>query len=150
MAIAVLFTGCASLSQLGQPSPERRAQRIEPTLTAAGFQTLPADSQQKLDQLKTLPQLSVRYYPDKESGNRYWVADAEFCKCLYVGDDQAYQRYQDLRLEQQMAEEQQRAARQQMQYYQQQQMMMSPGMGFGFGGPGMGFGGFGGPGMFIP
>ncbi len=154
-ALALVVAGCAALSQMGQLSPKERARGTEPMLAAAGFRMMPADSQRKLGQLKELPQLSVKYYADKEGRPHYWMADADFCRCLYVGGEEAYQQYQNLKLQQQMAEEQQQAAEAQMQAAQQQQMMMtSPFMGFGGMGYGGGFGGMGfggGPGFgFFP
>jgi hypothetical protein len=37
-------------------------------------------------------------------------ADPEDCDCIYVGDEQAYQRYQNLRVQQGIAEQQEAAA----------------------------------------
>jgi hypothetical protein len=66
------------------------------------------------------------------------MADSDYCKCLFHGDEAAYQRYENIQLENQIAERDRRAV--EMQQQQQQQMMMGPP---GFGPPGMGFGGSG-------
>jgi hypothetical protein len=69
------------------------------------------------------------------------MADPDYCKCLFHGDQTSYQRYENIKLENQVAERDRRAVE-----MQQQQMMMGPP---GFGQPGMGFGGngFGGNGF---
>jgi hypothetical protein len=74
----------------------------------------------------------------------YWVADPELCKCLFHGDEAAYQRYENIKLENQIAERDRHAVEMQ----RQQQMMGPPGfgppgMGFGGGGSGLSFGGGG-------
>jgi hypothetical protein len=121
------------MSPLSKPSPEQRSQQIEPVLEAAGFTSLPADSAEKLSQIKSLPQLALAYYPDKEGKRHYWMADADYCHCLYVGDAAAYDRYRELRSQQKLAEEQSREYQQQIEQEQQMQMM-SPFGGMGFGG----------------
>lgn len=110
-----------------QPSPADRAQQIEPILSAAGFRMLPADSNDKMNHLTALPQLQVRYFGGKDGAMQYWMADANFCQCLYVGDEKAYQRYQNFRLQQRLAEQQQMASEEQMMAAQEEQAeMMNP------------------------
>jgi hypothetical protein len=41
---------------------------------------------------------------------RYWFADPVYCQCLYVGNEDAYDRYQQLRLQQKVANEQEETA----------------------------------------
>jgi hypothetical protein len=124
--LTIALAGCAAM----QPTPQQRADRIEPMLSAAGFRMLPADNQQKLDHLQSLPQFQVKYFGDNGGANRYWMADAQVCHCLYLGDDNAFQQYQKLRFEQRLADEQQQAADEQMSAEQME--MMNP---FAFGGP---------------
>jgi hypothetical protein len=50
----------------------------------------------------------VRYSRDGQP--QYVYADPETCKCLYVGDEQRYQKYQELSLQKQIADEQMSAA----------------------------------------
>jgi len=121
--LSAALAGCSLL----KPSPQQRAERIEPMLSAAGFSMRIANTPDKLDHLKSLPQLQVKYYPDEAGRPKYWMADAQFCQCLYLGDEPAYQKYQDLRLQQRMAEEQRAAAQEQEMAAQQYQMeMMTP------------------------
>jgi hypothetical protein len=77
----------------------------ESRLTQAGFRQVPADTPQKLAHLKTLPQRQL--VARAHQGQKYYVfADAEGCKCMYVGRDQQYQSYQRLARDQRVAEDQ--------------------------------------------
>jgi len=118
-----------------QKSPQQQAQELEPMLQAAGFGELPAATPEQATKLKTLPPLKLGYYSDQNGAAHYWMADPDYCKCLFHGDETAYQRYENIKLENQIAERDRRAVEAQ----QQQQMMGPP----GFGPPGMGFGGSG-------
>lgn len=137
-ALAIALGGC-SLMGLGMPTPQQRARDLEPMLSAAGFHMIPAETPAKMNHLKSLPPLKVNYYTGSEGQTRYWFADPQFCRCLYLGDEAAYQRYENLRVQARIAENEQEAAEENYEAQQQMQMnMMSP-FGFGFG-PGMGFG----------
>ena len=106
-------------------------------LSAAGFKQLPASTPQQMERLKSLPPLKLGYYVDDNGGANYWLADPDNCRCLFHGDEVAYQQYENMKLESQMADQQQRAY--EAQTRQQQQMMMGP----PFGPPGFGQSGFG-------
>lgn len=140
--------GCAASSgSLANPfaenrTPQQQAQEIEPMLDAAGFSQLPAATTGQATRLKALPPLTLGYFDDKSGVRHYWMADPEFCKCLFHGDEASYQRYENIKLENQVAERDRRAVEMQ----QQQQMMGPPGFGPGFGfggGSGFSFGGGG-------
>jgi hypothetical protein len=137
----IVAAGCAASSgSFGNPfaqskTPQEQAQELEPILEAAGFSELPAATPDQATKLGALPPLKLNYYDDKNGAKHYWMADPEFCKCLFHGDETAYQRYENIKLENQIAERDRRAVEMQ----QQQQMMGPP----GFGPPGMGFGGVG-------
>ncbi|MGH8012881.1 MAG: hypothetical protein ACREQ4_10315 [Candidatus Binataceae bacterium] len=137
-AIVAIATGCAPMSQMNGLSPQEQAQNVDPMLQAAGFQELAAATPQQKQDLKSLPPYRIHYYTDSNGINHYWLADPSSCGCLFEGGEAAYQRYENIKLQNQMTEEQQRAAEAQM----QAQQMGGP-MGPGFGGP-LGFGGFGG------
>lgn len=67
----------------------------ESLLTQAGFRQVPADTPQKLAHLRTLP--DHRLIARSNQGKAYYVyADAENCKCLYIGSPQQYQAYRQL------------------------------------------------------
>ncbi len=138
LTLFLTLEGCTLLG-LGSPTPQERAEYLEPMLSAAGFRMIPADTPQKKANLKTLQPLKLNYYTNKEGQLRYWFADPDYCHCLYLGTEAAYQKYQDLRLQAQMLKQQQEAAEANYEAQQQMQMnMMNPFMG-GFGwGPGIG------------
>jgi hypothetical protein len=149
LAAAIGLGACASGNSitnplLGQQPSQDRAAELEPMLQAAGFTSMPASTADQDQRLKGLPQLKLGYYVDRRGNANYWLADADNCRCLFHGDEAAYQRYENIKLENQVAERD----RQTIEAQQRQQMMGQPGFGPpGFGGPG-GFGlSFGGGGF---
>jgi hypothetical protein len=101
-AVAVLLGGCAALER-------EKAQQTESTLSAAGFQMKLADTPERLAHLQTMRPLKL--VPHLKDGKLLYVfADPKGCQCLYVGDEQAYQRYQSLAISQKLAQEQMMAA----------------------------------------
>ncbi len=94
--------GCAVFGQ-------QNAVEMEKLLTASGFEMRLADTADKLAQLKELPQ---RKLIAKDWGGkvRYVYVDASNCKCAYVGDEEAYEQFQELARKKQIAEEDRRAA----------------------------------------
>lgn len=149
LASSLALAGCAMFG----PTPAERAQYLEPMLSAAGFRQLPADTPDKVQRLAKLAPLRVSHYVGKDGKMRYWFADPDYCHCFYVGDEAAYDKYQDLRLQARNARDEKEAAEenydaaQQMQDIEQQQMMdpfvgLGPSFETGFGpgfGPGFGY-----------
>lgn len=105
MLVTMAVGGCA----LFQESPQERARRIEPMLSAAGFHMVPADNQQKASAIESLPKLRMRYYT-KDGQLTYWFADPDYCHCVYTGNEAAYQRYENLKIQAQMAQQAEMAA----------------------------------------
>ena len=102
VGFAVMFTACAAIQN-------RDAIEMERVLAASGFQMRLADTPQKLDHLKSMTQRKL--VPHQHDGKIYYIyADATSCKCLYVGNEKAYQRYQKLSIEKSIAEHQRIAA----------------------------------------
>jgi hypothetical protein len=84
-------------------------QDTEDTLAASGFKMKLANTPEKLAHLKTLSQHNLVSH--ERNGEVYFVyADADNCKCMYVGDEKAYQQYQKLVIKQNLAEEKLEAA----------------------------------------
>jgi len=133
--LALLCSACASLNP---PTPAEKAEKIDGMLAAAGFKAVPADTPAKQQSLSTLPPLKVKYYDDKEGKRQYWMADPYACKCIYTGDDAAYGRYWNFKLQQQEAHDQEQAARENMEVQQDMEMDMG-GSPWGYG-PGIGIG----------
>ena len=103
VALGLSVTGCATIRA-------HQTAETEQVLAAAGFQVEPADTPEKLAHLRTLtPRKVVRDVRDGQP--QYVYADPQTCKCLYVGDEQRYQKFQELSLQKKIAEEQQSAAR---------------------------------------
>ena len=88
MAVALVASGCSTNSQ---------AIETERLLAAAGFQMRLAYTPDKLTRLTAQPQRTL--VPHDQNGKiMYSYADAKVCKCLYVGTERAYGRYQKLAL----------------------------------------------------
>jgi hypothetical protein len=99
---AALIAGCASIAN-------ENAMDIEQRLAAAGFQMKVADTPEKLAHLKTMA--DRRLVPSTLDGQTVFVyADAESCKCVYVGSQKDYQEYERLSIQQNVANEQRATA----------------------------------------
>jgi hypothetical protein len=99
LILSAALCGCVSI---GAPEKEGR-------LSAAGFMRLQADTPQKMAKLQALPQDMIVYAPRK-SGNAYIFADAAGCACAFVGNEAAYQQYQQLRAANNIAQMQETTA----------------------------------------
>lgn len=97
-AVLAFVAGCAVTAQ-------QRARQIEPLLSAAGFHMHPADSPGRSAALQALTPYKIHYYV-RAGKPHYWYADPEVCQCVFAGDEKAYQRYQRLKLAEQMTQEQ--------------------------------------------
>jgi hypothetical protein len=106
--IAVLvfvLAGCAAV----QVVQKNEAADTEQLLAAAGFKVKLADTPKKMAHLQTLTQRKLTIH--QRNGKNYYVyADALNCKCLYVGNEAAYQRFQQLQVERQIAAQQRMTA----------------------------------------
>jgi hypothetical protein len=104
LMLTLAMTGCAE-------TQKKQTFEMEQTLSAAGFQLRPADTPKKLTQLQTLTQRKIIRHRH-EGKLLYLYADATYCQCLYVGNEQAYQKFRGLALQKQIGEEQRRVERQ--------------------------------------
>src|SRR5881398_74230 len=80
--------GCALSSAI---HGREEAEVVGRRLVAAGFRAIPADTPEKKAHLETMPKLLSSVVRGGE--RRYLLADPYSCRCLYVGDEAAYQRY---------------------------------------------------------
>jgi uncharacterized protein YdbL (DUF1318 family) len=118
LASGVTLVGCASMEA-------NEAIQTEKMLAAANFQIKLADTPDKQAHLQTLTQHKL--VPHEKDGQIYYVyADATTFKCVYWGNEAAYQRYQQYALQQEIADEQRMAA----------QMNQNAAMNWGMWGPG--------------
>lgn len=89
------------LSSCAWWSDEHNTER-EQSLAAAGFQIVPADTPDKLAKLNALPQR--QFVTRERDGQSYFLyADAEGCRCLYIGGNQQYDAFQKLQQQKEIA-----------------------------------------------
>ena len=93
-------SGCASTE----------AADAERTLAAANFQMKYARTPQQMTKVESLPQRKLTPVPGPDGENRFVYADAKYCKCVYVGTEAAYDRYQKLAVKQRIAENEEAAS----------------------------------------
>jgi len=91
-----VFLGCIGT---GKMSPFQ----MDEMLVRAGFQLHAADTPKKLDFLRSLPQNELVHKTFNEKVSYFYV-DGYSCQCMYVGDEQAYQRFRQSVKEEQMDE----------------------------------------------
>lgn len=97
-----MLTACAAM----EASKTRDTEQL---LAAAGFQIKLADTPDTLAHTQTLTQHQL--VPHEKDGAVYYVwADVTTCKCIYWGNEQAYQRYQQMAVQKEIADEQRMAA----------------------------------------
>lgn len=99
----LLSVGCAQMEKSNTMATER-------SLAAAGFQMKYASTPEQMAKTASLPQHTLTPSPGPDGQNRFVWADAKDCKCIYVGTEAAYDRYQKLEVKQQIAETREMAA----------------------------------------
>ncbi|HUO06435.1 MAG TPA: hypothetical protein VMU16_14650 [Candidatus Binataceae bacterium] len=122
LVIVSAIAGCSTINP--PPTPQEKAEQMEPMLTAAGFTMLPADTPKKQQELSTTLPLNVQYYVGRTGKLHYWMADPYYCKCLYVGSEQAYQTYEQMSINQQLTQQEGEVAEEQLEARQQEEMAM--------------------------
>jgi hypothetical protein len=90
--LALSATGCAT----SQETPVERAMRIEPMLSAAGFHAAPADTPARKAQMQRMTPLEIRFTP-REGKMHYWFADPYHCRCVFSGNEEAYEAFERAR-----------------------------------------------------
>lgn len=86
-----LLVGCAGPAQK------------ENLLSAAGFTREPANTPQRVSELQKLTPHEL-IQTDRD-GHQIWIyADPTHCKCLYIGGQQEYQKYHNLKVRKNIAE----------------------------------------------
>jgi hypothetical protein len=85
------------------------ADQVESTLAAAGFRMKSADTPERLAKLQAMPVRKI-FTKQREGETVYLYADPDFCKCIYAGRQEQYDRYQRLAIEKQIAQERVQAA----------------------------------------
>ena len=86
------------------------AQQTESTLSAAGFQMKPADTPERLAHLQTMRPRKIVPQTEGRQAASTSTPTRKAARCLYVGDEQAYQRYQALAIQEKLTQEKMMAA----------------------------------------
>jgi len=95
--LMLALAGCQAIES-------EEAQDTEQLLAAAGFHMKEASTPQQLANLQAMSQRKI-VIQDQDGQPRYVYADAQDCKCVYVGDERNYDEYQRLSLREEIAEE---------------------------------------------
>ncbi|MCG6862119.1 MAG: hypothetical protein LJE70_12690 [Chromatiaceae bacterium] len=105
LAISTLLVaaGCAEIQKSNAIATERE-------LAAAGFQMKFAKTPEQVAKVGSLPQRKLTHTAGPDGQNLFLWADATDCKCLYVGTEAAYDRYEQLSINQQIAIDNEMAA----------------------------------------
>ena len=96
-ALATMLAGCQAIEN-------EEAQSTEQLLAAAGFQMKEATTSGQLANLQAMTQRKVVVH-EHDGKPRYVYADAQDCKCVYVGNERNYDEFQKLSVKQEIAEE---------------------------------------------
>ena len=99
LAASAALVGCMTVG----------VQEKEGQLAAAGFVRQQADTPQKMAKLQALPQNTI-VFSQRKKGNVYIYADAAGCGCAFIGNDAAYQQYQQIRTANNIAQMQETTA----------------------------------------
>ena len=87
--------GCAAIER-------QQAADTEKLLAAAGFQMRPADSAERQQDLANMPPHTIVAHR-AGAATLYTYADAQNCRCLYVGGAKAYAEYRRLEASEEIA-----------------------------------------------
>jgi hypothetical protein len=124
-AFTAALSGCGSIKQdlnPPPPTPEQQAQKMEPMLSAAGFTMLPANTPESQTKLSSLLPLQVQYYIGKKGRLHYYMADPYYCRCMYIGSEEAYQKYEQIKLNQNFADQEGEISRENLEAQQMEDM----------------------------
>jgi hypothetical protein len=111
---AAVLTGCAAIERAERNSTEQM-------LAAAGFNAIPANTPQRQASLNDLKPYTIS--PQFRGGQALYVYPDPQGNFAYIGNQAAYDRYQNLNVQQQISQENMMAA----------QMSTMPGMWGGWG-----------------
>jgi hypothetical protein len=103
--LALALAGCAGV----ETQQTQQTKGTEELLSAAGFKQIFPTTPKQEAHLKTLPQKQI-FMVDRGGKLYYVYADAAGCGCLYAGNQQKYQAFQNLAAQYKMAAMQYQAA----------------------------------------
>ena len=102
-ALVIALAGCTAIQK-------KQAAQTQQLLAAAGFELQMADTPERLATLQSVVPQRKLFSVAAADGPRFVYADAEYCQCVYAGDQQAHERYQRMVIKQRLAAEQDMAA----------------------------------------
>ena len=108
VAVAVSALGLAACA-----TQQSMTDSTERMLVAAGFLEKPANTPHREAKLASLPPYKILSQRVTAGGNDtvgYVYADPQFCHCVFVGNSDAYQKFQQLAFQEHLAQEQIAAA----------------------------------------
>jgi hypothetical protein len=97
--LGIALVGCAAAPSSSLPKSQ------DNLLTAAGFTSYAAKTPQSLAYLQTLPPQEIVQH-HYQGTNRFLVCTDQNSKACYVGDEAAFQRYQNLAAQEELAAKQ--------------------------------------------
>jgi hypothetical protein len=101
-AMILVLGACAAIQG-------EQAASTEDMLAAAGFKIVAADTPQEMNMLNSLTPNKVQFSV-RDNKPLYWYADPYNCKCVWTGDQAAYDRYERMVYESNLVDEEQEAA----------------------------------------
>jgi hypothetical protein len=108
--ITVLFAALLLVQAAGCAMIDREEMEdTEQLLSAGGFSIKAADAPDKLAKLQQMKQGKMIRRQGPDGQPEFLFADAAYCRCLFVGNEAAYQKYQRLAVQQQIATTNQQA-----------------------------------------
>jgi hypothetical protein len=122
----------AACSLVG-PTAGERARHTEQMLAAAGFRQVLLDTPGKTAQLARFTPFKLHHYRGKDGKIRFWFGDPDYCHCAYIGNQAAFDKYQDLRIEAQNTREREAAAEENDDAAQEMQDLQAEPMMYPFG-----------------
>ena len=94
LMVTLAAHGCAILR-------DAEIRTTEDMLAAAGFTMKPADTAEQMAYLQSLPPQQL-VLQRRNSEPYYVYADPDVCRCVWVGNQQQFSRFQELRLQKQL------------------------------------------------
>ena len=107
--LGLVLIGCAGGSSPSLSPQVPAPQTAEQLLSASGFKQIYPTTPAQQGRLRNLPQKQI-FLISKGPKVCYVYADATGCGCLYAGNQQSYQNFQNLLTQSQIAAEQYQAA----------------------------------------
>jgi hypothetical protein len=101
---AMLASGLVWVLASCQAIENDEVENTEEVLAAAGFHRKEATTPQQLANLEAMTQRTIVIH-DQNGQTRYVYADAEGCRCVYVGSEKNYDEFQRLSLRQEIAQD---------------------------------------------